>query len=173
MKDNFNGIIEEAKKEDLESIFLIWKEGVSYQSILSGDIHINEKEAKTILEHQIENQNDHFKFWTIKNNEGEIMGWQSILPFHSSPIPLVKNSFGQSSTYIHKGFQRKGLGKKLLKHALAYCASSTEIKYVFGIILTLNTKSLQLCSELGFQNLGVLPNKNKEIRDFNLVVFSC
>jgi len=165
-------LIRSASLNDIDEIINIWREGFLEQESAADEKHLEVAHLKKEFQRHIELQNNNFKFWICLSADNEITGWQSILPFHPSPNPVVSSGFGQSSTYIKKGFQRLGIGKLLLRHALDYCREHSNIKYVFGLVHTSNTKSLQLCHEIGFHDLGELPKKNN--RDFprrNILVY--
>lgn len=151
--------IRTATIQDLDDIVKIWRQGVLEQGSAAEESHLKIDTLKKEFQFQLEQQTTDFKFWICLTTDNSIAGWQSILPFHVSPNPIVKSSFGQSSTYVRKDFQGQGIGKILLKHALDYCKTNSNIKYVFGIVLTDNKKSLKMCNEIGFHNMGTLPNK--------------
>ncbi|HTC00952.1 MAG TPA: GNAT family N-acetyltransferase [Ferruginibacter sp.] len=165
--------IRQAELKDTDFIVDIWIDGnIEQYSSQSLGTTTNE-DLKRIISNHITIQDDNFKFWVCITDEDEIIGWQSILPFHASPNPLVRNCFAQSSTYVKKEFQTKGVGKFLLQHALNYCSDNTEIVYVIGLVVTENLKSLKMCDKLGFLNYGTLPkNKlNHNFPNFDMVIY--
>lgn len=165
-------IIRSAKLSDLDDIVAIWRQGVLEQGSTADERHLQPDTLKKEFAFQIEQQTNDFKFWICLTENNCIAGWQSILPFHVSPNPIVKSSFGQSSTYVRKEFQGKGIGKLLLNHALDYCKTKSNIKYVFGIVLTDNTKSLKMCDEIGFYNMGTLPRtQNLDFPNWDLLIY--
>ncbi|ANI90232.1 hypothetical protein A9P82_13595 [Arachidicoccus ginsenosidimutans] len=167
-----NWIIRSATSSDVDDIAIIWQQGVLEQGSVVDENHLQIDSLKKEFLHQIQQQTQDFKFWICLSLDNKIVGWQSILPFHVSPNPIVKSSFGQSSTYVRKEFQGKGIGKLLLRHALNYCKNHSDIKYVFGIVLTENKKSLKMCDEIGFYNMGTLPkNNNLHFPDWDFLVY--
>lgn len=165
-------IIRAASLDDLDDIVAIWRQGVLEQGSAADETYLKIDNLKKEFSFQIEQQNEDFKFWICLTYDNCIAGWQSILPFHVSPNPIVKSSFGQSSTYVRKEFQGQGIGKLLLNHALDYCKTNSNIKYVFGIVLTDNKKSLKMCDEIGFHNMGTLPKKqNFDFPNWDFLIY--
>ncbi len=164
-----NWIIRQATEDDLNDIVEIWTEGVKKQTT---DTEFNLNQVNFDFKSQILNQNNDFKFWVCVNNENTIIGWQSITPFHNTPNYAVKSIFAQSSTYVKHNYQKEGVGKILLTHALEYCKNKSRIKHVFGLVLSENKASLKLCDEIGFHNLGTLPNQGKkEYSNWDILVY--
>jgi L-amino acid N-acyltransferase YncA len=165
--------IRQAESKDADFIVDIWMDGNIEQYTFASLSSTTKQDLKRIINNHISIQDENFKFWVCVSNEGEIIGWQSILPFHASPNPLVRNSFAQSSTYVKKEFQHRGVGKGLLQHALKHCSENTEIVYVIGLLVTENIKSLKMCDNIGFLNYGTLPkNKsNNDFPNFDLVIY--
>ena len=119
-------LIRQANIFDVQQITTVWLEGVSQQDMTV----IGYEDASAAFLTHVRMQDLNFKFWVCEDNMGQIIGWQSILPFHATPHPLVRNGFAQSSTYVQRDHRHTGVGKMLLQHALDYCTSSTSIKYV-------------------------------------------
>ncbi|SDE31477.1 GNAT family N-acetyltransferase [Niabella drilacis] len=164
-------MIYEATAMDVDDITTIWRQGVLEQGAAANEDHLKVDNLKKDFRHQIEQQNENFKFWICLYKD-TIVGWRSILPFHVSPNPVVKSGFGQSSTYVKKEFQGKGIGKMLLDYALDYCKNHSNLKYVFGIVLTDNKKSLKMCDEIGFYNMGTLPKvQNAAFPEWDFLVY--
>ncbi len=164
--------IRNATTDDIAAIIDIWRQGLLEQGKVADESQLRNEILENDFQSQINSQTTDFKFWICLSRTNEIAGWQSILPFQVSPNPVIKNSFGQSSTYIRPQFQGKGLGKLLLKHALEYCKSNTNIKFVIGFVLDQNKKSLKMCDEIGFQRMGVLPINDKgQFPHFNLLIY--
>lgn len=162
-------VIKNATLADARPIAEIFISGIhnQYDSQLP---HRDEIERK--LSTQIEGQDQNFKFWICADQENNILAWLSILPFHSSPHPIVSNAYGQCSLYVHQNYRKNGVGRVLLSHALEYCSKKTTIKYVLGIVLQDNHASMSVCRHVGFMDLGTLPKqKAKEYPLVNLLVY--
>src|SRR6185312_2870149 len=154
---------------DVKQITEIFISGIHNQ-YSSSPPHRDEIERK--FSTQIEGQDQNFKFWVCADSQNNIIAWLSILPFHSSPHPIVSNAYGQCSLYVHKNYRKNGVGRLLLRYALEYCSKKTTIKYVLGIVLQNNDASMSLCRQAGFMDLGTLPKqKAKEYPFVNLLVY--
>ena len=92
--------------------------------------------------------------------EGKVAGWISISPYRPGRQALRYTV--EISYYVHPDFKRKGIGSKLLSHALAE-AKKRKYKSVFAIILDRNEASIQLLVKHGFNEWGHLP----DIAEFN------
>lgn len=96
----------------------------------------------------------------IYKEEGKIAGWISISPYRPGRQALRYTV--EISYYIHPDFKRKGIGSKLVTHALSE-AKKRKYKSIFAIILDRNVASIELLKKHGFSLWGHLPN----IADFN------
>jgi L-amino acid N-acyltransferase YncA len=110
------------------------------------------KDAKAFLYQQIMQQDHNYHFWVLCNSDDIILAWSSIFLLHPGPIPYVKGHFAENSTYVKREYQYLGLGKKLLSFALDYC-KETQVKYVQGFINTQNKSSINMCINLGFEEI--------------------
>lgn len=66
------------------------------------------------------------------------------------------------SYYIHKEYQRKGIGSEMLKFALEK-AQELNFQNIIAILLSVNQGSIKLLTKFGFEEWGCLP----EIADFD------
>ena len=96
----------------------------------------------------------------IYKEDGIIAGWISISPYRPGRQALRLTV--EISYYIHPDFKRRGIGSKLVLHAIDE-ARRRKYKSVFAIILDKNEASIQLLKKLGFSQWGHLPN----IADFD------
>ncbi len=83
----------------------------------------------------------------------QIIGWLSLQMFYGRP---AYHKTAEVSIYVDPHYQGKGLGKKLLSHAIASC-SKLDISKLVGFIFAHNTASLRLFENLGFEQWGFLP----------------
>ncbi len=105
----------------------------------------------------------------IQNDQNEqILGWLSLQMFYGRP---AYHKTAEISIYIAPQYQGKGLGKKLLGHAIAQCPSLNITKLV-GFVFAHNAASRRLFERLGFTEWGFLP-KIAELdgKDQSLVIF--
>ncbi|BBC22644.1 GNAT family N-acetyltransferase [Pseudanabaena sp. ABRG5-3] len=90
----------------------------------------------------------------IQSDQNEqIIGWLSLQMFYGRP---AYHKTAEVSIYIAPNYQGKGIGKKLLDHAIANCPKLNISKLV-GFIFAHNPASLQLFTSFGFEEWGFLP----------------
>ena len=96
----------------------------------------------------------------VYEEDGVIAGWISISPYR--PGRQALRFTVEISYYVHPDFKRKGIGNKLVAHAIAE-AKARKYKSLFAVIIDRNEASIQLLLKHGFSQWGHLPN----IADFN------
>ena len=82
----------------------------------------------------------------------KIIGWLSLQMFYGRP---AYHKTTEVSIYIDPMFQGKGIGKKLLSHAIAQCPKLNITKLV-GFVFAHNAASRRLFERLGFTEWGFL-----------------
>ena len=90
----------------------------------------------------------------IQSDQNEqIIGWLSLQMFYGRP---AYHKTAEVSIYIAPEYQGKGIGKKLLDHAIASC-SQLNISKLVGFVFAHNPASLSLFKSFGFEQWGFLP----------------
>ena len=90
----------------------------------------------------------------IQSDQNEqILGWLSLQMFYGRP---AYHQTAEVSIYIDPQSQGKGIGKKLLGHAIAQ-SSSLNISKLVGFIFAHNMASRRLFEKFGFTEWGFLP----------------
>jgi len=102
---------------------------------------------------------DKYPIFVVERNNN-ILGWCSISPYRPGREALRKTA--EISYYIHENHRRKGLGSKLLEHAINKCPE-LGIKNIFAILLDVNTPSIKILEKYDFKKWGHLP----DVADFN------
>jgi L-amino acid N-acyltransferase YncA len=92
--------------------------------------------------------------------DGKVAGWLSISPYRPGRMALRYTA--EISYYVHEDHCRKGIGTKLMEHALKQ-APQLNNRQIFAIVLEHNTASIRLLKNFGFLQWGFLP----EVADFN------
>ena len=92
--------------------------------------------------------------------EGTIAGWISISPYRQDRAALRHTI--EISYFIHKNYQRKGIGTQLLAYAIAACRQLNH-KTALAILIDNNLGSIKLLEKFGFERWGYLPG----VADFN------
>ncbi|MCA6611102.1 MAG: N-acetyltransferase [Pseudanabaena sp. M158S2SP1A06QC] len=104
---------------------------------------------------------DHYPVWVItigshdiqSDQNAQIIGWLSLQMFYGRP---AYHKTAEISIYIAPNYQGKGIGKKLLDHAIANCPKLNISKLV-GFVFAHNSASHRLFSSFGFEEWGFLP----------------
>ena len=84
----------------------------------------------------------------------QVAGWVSISPYRSGRAAL--RFCVEISYFVHRDYQRRGIGRQLLQHAIT---ASRELQYrvLLAIIIDKNIPSMQLAEKTGFERWGYLP----------------
>jgi L-amino acid N-acyltransferase YncA len=159
--------IRRARLEDLDEVLQIWMESQEHPF----EQRLNEMEDyEQALRKKIERRDSIFQLWLAEDQEGRILGWQSLSPLTSDPI--TKHLYAESSTYIRSGQGNQGLEKALIAHALAH-ARRSSLQCVVTIVAESNRVALYTGEELGFSQIGTLPTapKNPEMPGFAFLIY--
>lgn len=149
--------IRTAAADDLEQIVAIYN-----QAVLKGNCTAD-TEPLTVSERQNwfnEHTPGKYPIFVITGeNNQEIYGWYSISAHRKGRMALAK--VAEISYYVDTMQQGKGIGKKLMKHALLE-APRCGLHNLFAILLDTNQISIALLEKHGFEQWGHLP----EIAEF-------
>lgn len=85
--------------------------------------------------------------------EGVIAGYACLSPYR--PMPAY-DSTAELSLYIHPDHQRRGLGRALAEHILAFARAEERLHLIVSVITASHTVSLALHEKLGFRLCGTL-----------------
>jgi len=152
-------IIRQATAEDIVSIFSIWKAGqASAMGDTTFDIKMTEEEVKKTFLYNILHQTATFKVW-VYEKENSIIAWCSILPFH--PNPLLKDTWGIISMYIHPDYQNHIYGY-LFSSQVLKAASESSLKYIISVVAADNERIKRLSVKMSFVTLGILPKNEAD-----------
>jgi L-amino acid N-acyltransferase YncA len=138
-----------AKETDLPSIVDI------YNASIPGRLATADLEPVSIhsrLDWFRSHSHDKHPIWVV-DTQTEIAGWLSLNEFYGRPA-YYKTA--EVSVYMALAYQGKGLGKELLRLAIAQCPS-LEIYTLIGFIFGHNHISLRLFAGCGFQHWGCMP----------------
>jgi L-amino acid N-acyltransferase YncA len=143
-----------ASDKDFDDIFRIWQDGQKYttnQDPLRDEAYIRET-----LKAQLKQKDAHF--FVAVSTDGEIIGWQSLIPLHHNP--LMSNKIVESSTYVSEKHLNMNVGYDLLKFACGF-ARYIEAEFIFSWTLSTNKQLSRLAQKLNWQLIGELPIPNK------------
>jgi phosphinothricin acetyltransferase len=137
-----------AAPQDVAAVARIWMEGVLVSSGLSAP---SEPDVITSFQTRICHPVGQSVLWVAMFGN-EIVGWQGLQDFGITQISRI----AQSSTYISKDWQGRGIGQRLLLYAQQQ-ARSLGFDVIAGWIKTDNNASLTLIRSLNWKLVGILP----------------
>ncbi|MDR6571227.1 phosphinothricin acetyltransferase [Chitinophaga ginsengisegetis] len=94
----------------------------------------------------------HRPLWMI-DDDGSNVGWMSFQSFYGRP---AYNGTVEVSIYLDETARGKGLGKKILQHAITV-APEFGVQTLLGFIFAHNEPSLKLFMNMGFEEWAHLP----------------
>jgi len=146
----------ESPKRDLPAIVEIYNQAVAMRCA-TADLDPVTVESRTawLAEHS---PKTHPVF--VAELDGTIVGWSSLSPYR--PGRMALRFTVEFSSYIHEQFRQKGVGSRLLAHAIAV-SPQLGIKTLFAILLDKNSASTRLVEKFGFQKWGHMP----KVADFD------
>ena len=89
----------------------------------------------------------------VDEREGAVAGWLGLRSFYGRP---AYHRTVESAVYVSPDFQRRGIARHLLAHALA-AAPALGIANVLGFVFAHNQPSIALFEAAGFERWGLLP----------------
>ena len=140
-------LIREAKIEDLKEIFAIYNE-----EVLSGIATFDTEPVNEVDQLSWLSKRDRRHPVLVVELEGRVVAWGSLNPY--SPRKAYELT-ATGSIYVHKDFQGKGYGKKILL-ALIEEARKRGLRAILALIAAENEGSLKLHLKCGFQKVGEL-----------------
>lgn len=90
--------------------------------------------------------------WVVEKG-GRIAGWLGLRSFYGRP---AYHRTVESAVYVAPDFQRRGIARQLLAHALA-AAPGLGITRVLAFVFAHNEPSIALFTLQGFERWGLLP----------------
>lgn len=96
---------------------------------------------------------DAYPLWVLETATGDIVGWLGFQQFYGRP---AYHKTVELSIYIAPSHQGQGLGKYLLKTAIAK-SPQLGLKTLVGYIFAHNQASVRLFKDQGFEQWGLLP----------------
>jgi L-amino acid N-acyltransferase YncA/predicted O-methyltransferase YrrM len=144
-----NLIIRDAVEVDLPAIIQIYNATVPTRMVTAElEPTITETRLPWFREHSPEQ----YPFW-VAESDGRVIGW---LDFKRFLPRCAYRGTAEISVYVDENFRGRGVGQRLLQHAMTR-APSLGITALVGLIFGHNEPSLKLFERLGFERWAFLP----------------
>jgi len=141
--------IRNAVEADLPAIVAIYNTTIASRSVTAD-------QEPVLVESRLEWFRSHTParrpLWVVEF-DGAVVGWLGFQSFYGRP---AYDATVELSIYIDPHHRRKGIGRLLMRWAIAHCPS-LGIKTLLGFIFASNQPSLTLFEQFGFQRWGYLP----------------
>ncbi|MGA7275066.1 MAG: N-acetyltransferase family protein, partial [Candidatus Udaeobacter sp.] len=144
-----NLIIRDAIEVDLPAIIQIYNATVPTRMVTA------EPEPTTVearLPWFREHSPEQYPFW-VAESDGRVIGWLDFKRF--LPRSAYRGT-AEISVYVDENFRGRGVGQRLLQHAITR-APSLGITALVGLIFGHNERSVKLFESLGFERWAFLP----------------
>lgn len=141
-------MIRNAVESDLPAIVEIYNHAVATKTI-TADVEPVTVESRLAWFHS---HSSRYPLWVLEQ-ESKIAGWFGLRMFYGRE---AYRSTAEISVYVSPEFQRQGIGRMLLNHAIAQCPS-LEIHTLLAIVFAENLPSVELLKKFGFEQWGYLP----------------
>ena len=144
-----NLIIRDAVEVDLPAIIQIYNATVPTRMV-TAELEPTTVEAR--LPWFREHSPEQYPFW-VAESDGRVIGW---LDFKRFLPRCAYRGTAEISVYVDENFRGRGVGQRLLQHAITR-APSLGITALVGLIFGHNEPSLKLFERLGFERWAFLP----------------
>ena len=141
--------IRDAIEADLPAIVRIYNATVPTRMV-TAELEPTTVEAR--LSWFREHSPEQYPFWVAESGD-RVIGW---LDFKKFLPRCAYRGTAEISVYVDEEFRRRGVGQKLLEHAIAR-APSLGITALIGLIFGHNEPSLKLFERFGFERWAFLP----------------
>ena len=95
--------------------------------------------------------------YIVAEIEGQLVGHAFLEPLH----PQALSHVAELTVVVHKGWQEKGIGSRLMKELIAYAKSSQWIERIELWVRASNERAISLYKKIGFQEEGRLKKRVK------------
>lgn len=146
--------VRRAEPHDLDTIMSIWLAGI--RSSLGGPPP-DTIDYPAYFKARIEEQTDVFRFFLIEDEHGEVVAWQSIMPFRSNPA--TRGTMGEISVYTHPA--HSGGATHAGMTAMWAHADASPLQFLLAVIAENNKAARALAHRFEMQELGIMPKSLK------------
>jgi len=145
--------IRKAEHKDLSSILAIYNQGIE------DGMATLEEEAKdsAYMENWFVQHQGRYAALVAENDEGVIVGWAAINPFHSR---CAYKGVGELSVYVHRTHRGKKIGQLLLQ-ALEKTAVEQQFYKLILYTFPMNAQGQGLYRKMNFRQVGIWKHQGK------------
>lgn len=155
--------IRPARPEDLPALLAIYNHAVEH-SVATFDVEPRTEEAGLAW---LAAHTGCHPLFVAELADGTVAGYVSLSPYR--PMPAY-DSTAELSLYIHPDYQRRGLGRALAEHILAFARSESSLHLIVSVITASHGVSIALHEKLGFRLCGTLHEAGFKFGAFHDVV---
>ncbi len=141
--------LRDAIAPDLPTIVAIYNDTIGSRTV-TGDLEPVSVESRRDWFHS---HDPNLRPLWVAEADGTVVGWLGFRSFYGR---AAYHATAEISIYIAASHRRQGLGRELLKQAIAR-SSALGIKTLLGFIFAHNHPSLRLFEQFGFERWGYLP----------------
>jgi phosphinothricin acetyltransferase len=140
-----------ATRDDLEGIVDIYNQAIRAGRCTADTEPFSLSQRVAWFEHHTP---ERFPLIVAKENN-ELLGYLTLSPYREGRKAVQHTA--EVSYYIHYAHHRKGIGSRLLEHAITL-SPSLKIKHLIAILVGSNQASIQLLEKFDFKQWGCFPN---------------
>lgn len=144
-------MIRSATIEDLKGIIELYNQAVDAGFQTAYTTHFQTEERVNWFSKYSEHTYPLF----VYEQDGIVAGWLSVSAYRPGRAALQYAV--EVSYFVHKDYQRRGIGSQLMAHGIAACRR-LNYKTVLAIILEPNNGSAKLLEKFGFEKWAYLPD---------------
>jgi len=144
-------MITQASPTDYRDIVRIYNQAVVAGSQTADENPISLKEKLPWLK---QHTGEHYIIY-VANIDAKIVGYLALSPYRYGRSAFTRTA--EISYYIDNNHQGKGIGIKLIKHAIIQC-EELKIESLIAILLACNSRSIAILKKFKFEQWGAMPN---------------
>ena len=143
-------MIKQATAENYNDIVRIYNQAVVTGVQTADEKIVSVKEKLSWLELHT---GEHYIIY-VESINSNIVGYLALSPYRHGRSAFLKTA--EISFYVDSQYQRKGIGKKLIEHAISQC-SDLNIDALIAILLSCNIASIAILKTFNFEKWGTMP----------------
>lgn len=126
-------------------------------------------EKRVYFEHLLEREYEEMSLWVAENQNGEILGWQSLVPCAADEV--LKQYLGECITCVFHKFLIPVVGASLLDRAVQEGRKS-NLLYLTSYVISSNAALQQVAKEAGFRQVTDFEVRNSKLKVLKFLLFT-